>query len=77
MSFREKQVELRLTRARELLATTDSKVVDVAMESGYQSTSLFNLIFKQRFGLSPAKWRDRVKNRKPAKESVRRLRVAA
>lgn len=77
MSFREKQVELRLTRARELLATTDSKVVDVAMESGYQSTSLFNLIFKQRFGLSPAKWRDRVRNQKPAKETARRLRVAA
>ena len=50
VSFREKQTELRLTRACELLATTDSKVVDVAMESGFQSTSLFSAIFKQRFG---------------------------
>lgn len=77
VSFREKQVELRLAQACELLAATDSKVVDVALESGYQSTSLFNLKFKQRFGVSPAKWRDRVKKQKPAKEVVRRLRVAA
>jgi AraC-like DNA-binding protein len=77
VSFREKQVELRLARACELLSTTDFKVVDVALESGYQSTSLFNLIFKQRFGLSPAKWRDRLKSRKPARDTVRRLRVAA
>jgi AraC-like DNA-binding protein len=77
MSFREKQVELRLARACELLATTDSKVVDVALESGYQSTSLFNLMFKQRFSISPAKWRDRVHRRKPAKPVVRRLYAAA
>jgi AraC-like DNA-binding protein len=77
VSFREKQVELRLARACELLATTDYKVVDVALESGYQSTSLFNLIFKQRFNISPAKWRDRVQRRKPARESVRRLHAAA
>jgi AraC-like DNA-binding protein len=79
VSFREKRAELRLARARELLATTDSKVVEVAMESGYQSTSLFSAMFKQRFGVSPAKWREQVKGkgRKPAKQVVRRLRLAA
>ena len=61
VSFREKQAELRLARACELLATTDSKVVDVAMESGYQSTSLFSAMFKQRFGTSPAKWREQAR----------------
>ena len=59
MSFREKQAELRLTRAQELLATTQTKVVHVALESGYRSLSLFNLSFKRRFGITPAKWRDR------------------
>ena len=77
VSFREKQTELRLTRACELLATTDSKVVDVALESGYDSTSLFNAMFKQRLGTSPAKWRKQARNRKPAKRAVRRLRVVA
>ena len=57
MSFREKHAELRLARACELLATTESKVVDVALESGYQSLSLFNLMFTRRFGMSPGKWR--------------------
>jgi AraC-like DNA-binding protein len=77
VSFREKQAELRLARARELLATTDSKVTEVALESGYQSTSLFSAMFKRRFGVSPAKWRDQAKSRKPVKRVVRRLRIAA
>src|SRR5262249_38795434 len=37
MSFRKKQSEVRLQRAQELLATTRRKVIDIAMESGYQS----------------------------------------
>jgi AraC-like DNA-binding protein len=77
ISFRDKQTELRLARACELLASTDSKVVNVAMESGYQSTSLFSAMFKQRFGISPARWRDQAKRRKPAKPEARRLRVVA
>jgi AraC-like DNA-binding protein len=79
VSFREKQTELRLARASDLLATTDSKVVEVAQESGFQSTSLFSAMFKQRFGISPAKWRAQLKGngRKPAKLVFRRLRVAA
>ena len=76
-SFRDKQTELRLARACDLLASTDSKVADVAMESGYQSTSLFSAMFKQRFDISPAKWRERAKRRRPAKRTVRRLRVVA
>ena len=79
VSFREKQAELRLTRARELLATTQSKVVEVAMESGYQSTSLFSAMFKQRFGVSPAKWREqrKAKGSPPNERASRRLRFAA
>jgi AraC-like DNA-binding protein len=60
MSFREKQTEVRLARAQELLATTASKMYEVALESGYPSLSLFNLMFKKRFGTTPAAWRLRV-----------------
>src|SRR5258708_300499 len=63
MSFREKQAEIRLERAGELLATSDSKVVDVALESGYQSLSLFNLMFKRHFGVTPGKWRQKSRPR--------------
>ena len=77
VSFREKQTELRLTRACELLATTDAKVVAVAMECGYESISLFSAMFKKHFGTSPARWRERARKHKPAKRAVRRLRVVA
>ena len=77
VSFREKQSALRMARARELLATTDSKVVDVALESGYQSNSLFNQMFKQHFGMSPARWREQARGRKAARLVVKRLRVMA
>jgi AraC-like DNA-binding protein len=59
ISFRDKRAEIRLARARELLATSNSKVVDVALESGYKSLSLFNLMFSRRFGTSPGKWRQK------------------
>jgi AraC-like DNA-binding protein len=59
ISFRNKRAEIRLARARELLATSNSKVVDVALESGYKSLSLFNLMFSRRFGTSPGKWRQK------------------
>jgi AraC-like DNA-binding protein len=73
-SFRERHTELRLTRARELLATTESKVVDIAMESGYQSLSLFNLMFTRRFGMSPGRWRQAHRDNK---SSVARRRPIA
>lgn len=59
MSFRDKRAELRLTRARDLLATSRSKVVEVALESGYKSLSLFNLMFTRHFGTSPGRWRQK------------------
>jgi AraC-like DNA-binding protein len=64
MSFREKRTELRLHRARELLATTESKVVNIALDSGYQSLSLFNLMFARRFRMSPGRWRLKHRNNK-------------
>lgn len=59
MSFCDKRAEIRLGRARELLATSRSKVVEVAFESGYKSLSLFNQMFTRHFGVSPGKWRQR------------------
>jgi AraC-like DNA-binding protein len=56
-SFRDKRAEIQLMRARELLANSNSKIVDVAMESGYKSLSLFNMMFARHFGTSPGRWR--------------------
>jgi AraC-like DNA-binding protein len=58
-SFNDQRAEIRMARARELLATSNSKVVEVALESGYRSLSMFNLMFTRRFGTSPGRWRQK------------------
>ncbi|MGH7994581.1 MAG: helix-turn-helix transcriptional regulator, partial [Limisphaerales bacterium] len=55
--FRSRQIELRLQRARQLLANSDAKIINVAYDSGYRHLGLFNAMFKKRFGLTPSEWR--------------------
>jgi len=55
--FRARQIELRLQRARQLLADSNAKIISVAYESGYRHLGLFNAMFKKRFGLTPSEWR--------------------
>jgi len=71
MSFRDKRAEIRLAMARELLATSQSKVVDVAFKSGYKSLSLFNRMFTRRFGISPGRWRQKNGNLKEISRKTR------
>ena len=59
MSFSDRRANLRLARAEELLATSNLKVVQVALESGYNSLSQFNLMFIRRYGISPGRWREK------------------
>jgi len=72
-SFREKQTEMRLAKACQLLATSDAKVIDVALTSGYQSNSLFSLMFKKHFGVSPGKWRQRHGKKTLQRQKVLRM----
>ena len=66
VSFRERQTELRLLRARELLSQSNAKIIDVAYESGYHHLGLFNSLFRRRFGMTPSAWRrESFKNPKP------------
>lgn len=50
---------LRVSRAQQLLATSDDKVVDVALSSGFNSLSRFNDVFKKACGRSPREYRER------------------
>ena len=59
ISLRSRQTELRLQRARQLLAATNAKIINVAYESGYRHLGLFNAMFKRRFGLTPSAWRQK------------------
>lgn len=47
----------RLLHAQRLLATTDLKVLDVALASGYRSASRFYAAFKEACGVSPQDFR--------------------
>jgi len=54
--FHARQIELRLQRARQLLADPHAKIINVAHDSGYRHLGLFHAMFKKRFGLTPAEW---------------------
>jgi len=49
----------RVSHAQRLLASSDQKIVDVAMSSGFNSLSRFNDAFKRACGCSPREYRDR------------------
>jgi two-component system, response regulator YesN len=48
----------RLERAQHLLGSTNMKIVDIAENVGYWSSSYFCLTFKKNYGISPQKYRE-------------------
>ncbi len=48
---------VRLNHACELLAGTEKKIIDVALESGFSSVSSFNRYFSEMFSVTPSRWR--------------------
>jgi AraC-like DNA-binding protein len=58
-SFTERITELRLNKARAMLARDHThKVVDIAYDCGFGDVSHFNRCFRRRFGAAPSKFRD-------------------
>jgi AraC-like DNA-binding protein len=57
VSLRSRQTEMRLLKARRLLAETDSRVMTVAAACGYRHLGVFNALFKKRFAMTPTEWR--------------------
>jgi AraC family transcriptional regulator len=53
-------LNLRLARARRLLAETSLSVTDVALTVGYQTPSAFTHAFRSCFGLTPRELRRRL-----------------
>jgi AraC-like DNA-binding protein len=51
----------RIFHAQRLLQSTDMKIIDVALESGYQSASRFYAAFKEFCGVSPQEYRQSAK----------------
>ena len=57
MTFVEYLRDYRLTMAARLLRGSDSAILDIAMQSGFDSLSYFNRSFKQKYGMSPKTYR--------------------
>lgn len=47
----------RVTHAQRLLATTDEKIIEIALDSGFSSLSRFHEAFKRACGCSPREYR--------------------
>ncbi len=52
-------VDHRISHAQRLLATTSSKITEIAYSSGYNSISRFNAAFKKSCGCTPREYRQR------------------
>ncbi len=59
LSFRSKQTELRLEKAKYLLISTDEKIINIALDCGYRHLGLFSVLFKRRFRMTPSEMRRR------------------
>lgn len=57
ISFMQYVSHLRMTKARDLLLTTDWSVTEVALSCGYPSVNLFIRSFKEMYGVTPLQYR--------------------
>lgn len=52
--------EYRLTMASRLLLSSESSILAISEEVGYDNLSYFNRIFKKRYGMTPSAYRKRI-----------------
>jgi AraC-like DNA-binding protein len=55
-SFHAYCLRLRLKKAKDLLLNTSEKVIDVALECGFNNISYFNRTFKEQYGMPPTEF---------------------
>ena len=67
----------RLTLAAERLANTDERIIEIAIESGFESQEAFSRSFRALFGCNPGQYRNEPESRtqpglfKPSPQSIR------
>lgn len=61
-TFTEYLMHLRLSKARELLRTTNEKSSQIAREVGYNDAHYFSYIFKKNVGITPSEYRTQHQN---------------
>jgi AraC-like DNA-binding protein len=61
MTFKECLQLIRLSKAANLLATTSKPVEEIIADIGYENCSYFHKLFKNRYGITPKKFRDKTR----------------
>lgn len=61
-SIAQLRLDVRLERATELLRNSNSKIIDVAMECGFNHLGAFSAKFRAKYGTTPAHYRGLVIN---------------
>lgn len=56
MSFHKYCLLLKLQKAEALLSGTNDKIIDIALECGFDNISYFNRTFKKQYGMSPSEY---------------------
>ncbi|MCU6708759.1 AraC family transcriptional regulator [Paenibacillus sp. J5C_2022] len=62
-NFKDYLNQLRMNKAKQLLATTDNKIQDVSSQVGYQSKNPFIRMFRKYTGMTPTEYRKEFSNR--------------
>ena len=57
LNFLEYVIDLRITRASELLMQDECDIREIASQVGYPNPSYFTRTFKKRFGMTPSEYR--------------------
>lgn len=61
--------DIRINRAKKLLAETSEKIIIIAMEVGYEDPAFFTRLFTRKVGCSPGKYREQCAVTDPSKSS--------
>lgn len=59
LSYAEYVQEVRLSNAKQMIAKSDDRIIDIALECGFNNISYFNRSFKKKYGYSPTDYRAR------------------
>lgn len=54
--------EMRIKKAEYLLLNTPLKIIDIALESGFEDSNYFTTVFKKETGLTPSSYREKPNN---------------
>lgn len=57
MDFHQYCMQLRMEKAETLLVQTSDKILDIALDCGFNNISYFNRVFSKKHGVSPSKYR--------------------